>query len=284
MADISDRTPWSQVEVQAIAAVYFNMLQRHLAGEHVSKADENRKLRQIIKRSQSSIERKHSNISAVLVELGYVYLSGYKPLPHYQKLLKTEIEDWLVDQTGLDSVATAFVEKPAVLTEIEGVLPVQVPPPKAKKPKPYDARAKEPRAVFRKNFLEQEARNASLGLAGEELMLKFEHRKLWEAGQHKLADRIEHVSKTKGDGLGFDILSFDLNGRERLIEVKTTRLGPFTPFYVSRNEVTMSSRRKEEYQLFRVFDFGEKPRFFALDGSIRDTCLLEPLSFSALPG
>ena len=32
----------------------------------------------------------------------------------------------------------------------------------------------------------------------------------------------EHIAKTKGDSEGFDVLSFDCNGVERLIEVKTS--------------------------------------------------------------
>ena len=76
-----------------------------------------------------------------------------------------------------------------------------------------------------RKYLEAEASNHSLGIAGEEFVLQFEHERLWRAGKRTLADRVEHVAKTKGDFLGFDILSFEVNGHERLIEVKTTRYG-----------------------------------------------------------
>jgi hypothetical protein len=52
----------------------------------------------------------------------------------------------------------------------------------------------------------------------------FEHKRLWQAGRKDLANRIEHVANSKGDYLGFDILSFEADEREKLIEVKTTRL------------------------------------------------------------
>jgi hypothetical protein len=40
-----------------------------------------------------------------------------------------------------------------------------------------------------------------------------------------LAQRLEPVSATRGDGHGNDILSFETSGADRLIEVKTTAYG-----------------------------------------------------------
>src|SRR5206468_476841 len=132
-----------------------------------------------------------------------------------------------------------------------------------------------------RNYLEAEARNRSLGRAGEELVLRFEHERLWRAGERSLADRIEHVARTQGDGLGYDIRSFEAGGRDRLIEVKTTRFGALTPFFASRNEVEVSDRRNKDYQLYRVFKFSEQPKLFLLPGSLKRTCELDPLSFAA---
>ncbi|BAS06695.1 hypothetical protein AHiyo4_01170 [Arthrobacter sp. Hiyo4] len=50
------------------------------------------------------------------------------------------------------------------------------------------------------------------------------------------------MSKTRGDGLGYDILSFEESGKERLLEVKTTKSRAETPFFVSRNEFTAFPR------------------------------------------
>jgi hypothetical protein len=52
-----------------------------------------------------------------------------------------------------------------------------------------------------------------------------------------MADRVEHVSATRGDGFGYDVLSFEPDGRERFIEVKTTAFGAMVPFFVTRNEL-----------------------------------------------
>jgi hypothetical protein len=134
-----------------------------------------------------------------------------------------------------------------------------------------------------RNYLEIEARNRSLGRAGEDLVLRFEHERLWRAGKRNLADRIEHVARTKGDHLGYDIQSFEIDGNDRLIEVKTTRFGAMTPFFTSRNEVEVSAQHQIHYQLYRVFSFRERPRLFTLAGSLQSSCRLEPVSYSAIP-
>ena len=136
---------------------------------------------------------------------------------------------------------------------------------------------------MRRNYLELEARNHSLGRAGEEMVLRFEHERLWRAGKRALADRIDHVSHTQGDHLGYDIQSFETDGRDRLIEVKTTRFGAMTPFFASRNEVGVSETRELDYQLYRLYSFREQPKLFVLAGSLRNTCELDPVSFIAKP-
>ena len=98
------------------------------------------------------------------------------------------------------------------------------------------------------------------------------------------ADKIKHVSASEGDGAGFDILSFDAGGRDRLIEVKTTRMGPDSRFFVSKKEVEVSDLRSPAYHLYRVFQFGVAPKLFILPGSMNQTCELEPRVFEARPG
>ena len=131
------------------------------------------------------------------------------------------------------------------------------------------------------NYLLREALNGSLGLAGELAVLVFEDQRLRKAGKKRLAERIDHVSRTKGDGLGYDVLSFDEDGAERLIEVKTTRGGVSSPFFATRNEVDVSVAERDRYHLYRVFAFAREPQLFTLQGSLRKTCLLEPIQYRA---
>ena len=112
-------------------------------------------------------------------------------------------------------------------------------------------------------------------------MIIFERARLVHAGRENLAAKIEHTSKVRGDGDGFDILSFEESGRERLIEVKTTKYGRETPFFVSRNELVVSEARADLYHLYRLFEFREAPRIFTLDGALSATCRLAASTYMA---
>jgi Domain of unknown function (DUF3883) len=277
---------WSREEVEAAVSDYFDMLAIELVGGSVNKAEHNRLLRQFVtRRTRGSIERKHQNISAVLIELGYPYITGYKPLRNYQEVLGAVVQERLaaVAKTGLDeiigSVVNANVPPP---TRIENLLGIEVPPPvRDKESDSFRERGTWTPPRERRNYLETEARNQSLGLAGEKLILEFEHERLWRAGERALADRVDHCSQTTGDHLGFDIHSFETNGRDRLIEVKTTRFGASTPFFVTVNEVSVSQNNSEEYHLYRVFGYEKDPRLFMLRGALDRSCILTPNQFTA---
>lgn len=277
---------WSREEVEAVVADYLAMLASELGGEPYNKAAHNRALQRVLgRRTHGSIERKHQNISAVLIDLGFPYIEGYKPLGNYQDLLRSVIEDRLDGERRLQEiVASAVVARPPAPRLPSDLLTIEVPAPAGVEDS-YAFRDRAPRrqTSAKRDYLAIEARNASLGLEGERLVLRFEHERLWRAGQRKLADRIEHVSQTRGDGLGYDILSYEADGRERFVEVKTTRFGEMTPFFVSRNEVRASGEIGDQYQLCRVFTFAREPRLFALHGPLAHTCNLDPIEFVGVP-
>jgi hypothetical protein len=277
---------WSREEVEAAVADYFVMLASEIRGEAFNKAEHNRQLQRILpNRTRGSIERKHQNISAVMIELGYPYVDGYKPLGNYQELLRDVVEARLNVSRDLNQAVGSKVESPVVASpSLRELLSIQVPPPVREEENAvlYD-RPRSARVTVRRNFLEIEARNRSLGRAGEELVLKFEHERLWSAGQKSLADRIEFVAETKGNHLGYDILSFETDGQERFIEVKTTRFGALTPFFASKNEVEVSTSQERCYQLYRLFHFEKQPKLFILPGALRSSCVLDPSQYSALP-
>jgi len=137
--------------------------------------------------------------------------------------------------------------------------------------------------VSKRDYAEREARNRALGLAGELLTLQFEQHRLSSAGRTDLARKVIHASVEQGDGLGFDIASFDLDGRERFIEVKTTSFSIELPFFVSDNEVRTSERLSDRFHLYRLFDFRRLPRMYQLPGPLSASCLLDPCSFRAVP-
>jgi len=119
--------------------------------------------------------------------------------------------------------------------------------------------------------------------AGELFALNFERARLIHEGHEVLAGKVEHVAKTRGDHLGYDILSFDTSGEERLVEVKTTKYGGDTPFYVTRNEVATSERHASRYRVYRLFSFREAPRLYMLPGAISKTCRLSAATHLAAP-
>lgn len=260
------------------------MLTLELAGQNYSKTVHRRRLAGILAaRSESSIERKHQNISAILLELNCPCISGYKPLPNYQSLLFDVVAQRIERDTAFDRLALEAVERPAVAPlgqEVNDVLvdpPVITQPLAADETAPYRLRE---RGVFR-DYLAREANNRSLGEAGESFVLDYEQRRLRALGQSRLSDRIEQVSKTKGDGLGYDILSFETSGEERFIEVKTTAFSNMTPFYVTRPELERSRQCAEQFRLYRIFDFRSRPRMFALPGDLKAHCTLDPVNYLA---
>lgn len=97
-------------------------------------------------------------------------------------------------------------------------------------------------AIARKcDVAARDERNRVLGRAGEELVLEHERASLAAAGRGDLARSVRWVSEEDGDGAGFDIASFDPDGRPRLIEVKTTNGWERTPFHITRNELAWLS-------------------------------------------
>lgn len=272
---------WTHLEVEAIVADYLKMLSLELAGQSFSKAAHRRALQQKLNgRSDSAIEFKHGNISAVMIDLGFPNIRGYQPRYNYQSLLREVVEAQINRQAALDSLALAAVEQPAVSPELVDFSKVVAGAPARRNIASETAPYRDYSPVKR-DYIAREARNTTLGIAGEEFVVRFEHWRLNQLGMPTLADRVEHVSQTKGDGLGYDVLSFDVSGRERFIEVKTTAFGKETPFFVTRNELDFSKEAQEHFVLCRLFEFRQTPRLFALNGALDQHCALDPVTYRA---
>lgn len=277
---------WSREEIELIVADYRAMLTAELAGEPYSKAQHRRELQKVLhSRSEGSIEYKHQNISAVLLENGFPSLDGYKPAWNYQGGVFPEI---VIDQMEEDHVFRNLAERAAdeeaeSVPTIEDILSIWVEPPSRRDRTPADKVRESRRKPLKTNFLAREAENRSLGEKGEKFVLNFEKARLIHAGRENLADRIEHTSVEKGDGLGYDIRSFEETGRDRLIEVKTTRYSRYTPFYISRNELAVATENPECYRLYRLFLFSYQPGLFVLDGQPEKHLELEPAQYRAIP-
>ena len=245
---------WSKIEVALIVADYFDMLIKELNRIPFKKADHRRQILPLLNnRSEGSIEFKHQNISAILINLGRPYIAGYLPRYNYQNLLEDEVIDYLIQHSEIESDFQQFVEKGLIKPQIKlDFEKITVTPPQI-------VSVTEPRPIYQHkpikiNYLEREQLNKALGLYGEEIVIEYEKWNLIRLGHDKLADKIEWISKKEGDGAGFDILSKNLNGTDKYIEVKTTRLGKETPFFFSSNELQFSIKRASDYHLYRLFN------------------------------
>jgi Protein NO VEIN, C-terminal len=280
---MSLRDAWSGEEVEAAVADYLHMLTLELSGQEYNKTIHRRALqRKLSGRSEASIERKHQNISAILIGLGCPYITGYKPLANYQALLFEVVLDRLTHDRLFERAAISAAEQPAAMPLPEDFnLVIDGPPTVSRRAMQESELYAVPTAGVKRDYLDREARNHSLGFAGETLVLAYERHRLRSVGKPNLSERVEHVSVTQGDGLGFDVLSFDTDGRERFIEVKTTSFGKQTPFYTTRNEVEFSSKFPSQFHLYRLFEFRRKPRMFEMSGRLQDQVRLDPVSYLA---
>ncbi|MSQ27273.1 MAG: DUF3883 domain-containing protein [Dehalococcoidia bacterium] len=277
---------WTREEVEGTVTDYLAMLSAEATGQQYSKTEHRRSLRKSLNnRSDGAIERKHHNISAILIEMGLPYVDGYKPLHNYQQLLFDVVDDRLRDNPQLIAMVAEEVQRPAETPIVHDILTALVEPPKSSnRPNPNSTRVTEqpiPRPQI--NYLAIEAANRSLGRAGEEFVVRFEVARLTAARQERLAAQIEHVAVTRGDGEGYDVLSYETTGQQRLIEVKTTAYGPQTPFFVTRNELRVSHDREAEYHLYSVFGFRKTPRIFQNRGRIDEQFVLAAEQYLARP-
>lgn len=266
---------WSATEIECVVSEYFVMLQKELGNMYFVKADHNRKVQDVTGRSKGSIEYKFQNISAVLSQLGLPWIKGYAPLANFQRALLLGIETFLSQTKSLFSI---FEPTDRLgLTESEGLYLDSPPLPNQTASIPNKALE---RLIRKFDPAARDERNRSLGKKGEELVLQFERFRL-NRENPDLAKKIKWVSQEEGDGAGYDILSFEPNGKERLIEVKTTVGYQKTPFFISANELALSNERPDHFRLMRVYDFLKGPRAFELQPPLLHSLILTPQNYRA---
>jgi len=269
---------WSDIEIALIIEDYFSMLRSELAGESYNKTFHRHSLLPLLNtRSESSIEFKHQNISAVLVRLGQPYIRGYLPRYNYQKILEDKVLDYLIGNIDIEENFKVFSEK-------EVAAPVNVSFDKLIVDGPVIGELKEAYIPYRRNpikvnYLEREQNNRKLGMKGEELVLDFEKWELRRIGKEKLADTVRWIAKEEGDGAGFDILSKYSSGKDKYVEVKTTKLSKEAPFYFTQNELLFSKDHSENYHLFRLFNFEKDAKMFTKIGSLDTICNSTPVTY-----
>lgn len=272
-------SPWTDEENDLIVEDYFAMLAKDVAGRDYSKTVHRRALMpRLQSRSEPSIEYKHQNISAALRDLGEDWIRGYRPAKNYQGTLTDAVMRWL--DRHPEWIARTPTNRPAFGPPASLELPIRPPPTMSNGPPPENLE-KMMQTARKFDVAGRDERNRALGRAGEERALAHERATLHGVGRDDLAREVRWVSQEDGDGAGYDISSFEPDGRSRLIEVKTTNGWERTPFYISRNEIAVSEERRSEWCLFRLWNFCREPRAFEIRPPLEAHVSLTATAFRA---
>jgi uncharacterized protein DUF3883 len=226
----------------------------------------------IVHRSEGSIERK---LRTFLPSLIYWGRSG-STVTNRWRTIRTPW--WLPLNTTSDRHRIFFI--PRTLTLNDDAVFV-APPSVAGFEKTLTPAVR--RLVGKFDPAERDARNRQLGKAGEKFVVEFERDRLRRAGRNDLADDVRWVSDLDGDGYGYDVRSFEPDGQERLLEIKTTCGHERTAFWLSRREVDVAAERSDRYRIRRVFHFRNHAQMFEIAPPLEHALLMTPTTYSAEP-
>lgn len=120
-----------------------------------------------------------------------------------------------------------------------------------------------------------------LGDAGEQLVMNFEIRQLRKWG---MSEKLSKVRIAR-PGEGFDVFSFDVNGNDKFIEVKTTSGDRNSRFFLTRNEVNFMREHKSNFSLYRVYNYNKainSGKFFEIPGDMQSRLSMDPVVFEVV--
>lgn len=266
---------WSESEIDLVVADYFRMRAMWLRNEPFVKAHHYRAIMEATGRSKGSVESKYMNISATLERLSLPWLGGYAPLRNFQGALLRAVErhveqEWIEGLTPEPAGQQAsFAEPLFIETAPEiGALPASSSPELERMARKFDPALRD-------------ERNRRIGLAGEQRVLESERARLARDGRPDLAGKVRWISQELGDGAGYDIASFEVDGKERFLEVKTTIGHKRTPFMLTRNEKDFAQEAGERFCIFRLYDWGRAPGAFLIRPPLTSCLILEPTVYRA---
>lgn len=266
---------WTDREVDLVVGAYFEMWKNSLAGLGVVKLHKYQELSEATGRTVKSVERKFQNISAVLERIGLPWISGLAPLRNFQNALIQAVE---AQVSGIWTFDILPDPKPHELAE-SPILFLEAAPAVSES---LVSNNPEMERVARKfDPALRDLRNRKTGLAGEEMVWRSEIARLSAAGRSDLASKVKWVSQEEGDGAGYDIRSFEIDGAERFYEVKTTIGHQRTPFFLSRNERDFAEEAPNQFRIFRLYEFGKTPRSFLISPPLESSLILEPSAYHA---
>jgi hypothetical protein len=201
--------------------------------------------------------------------MGLPWIAGYKPKRNYQASIFGAIDRYL--SSNEDIVYHQLPPKVLAVADNDATF-VDAPKLQPQSNRPWQLE----RLVRKFDPVERDLRNRLLGRAGEEFVLEIERKKLEKFQRLDLLKKIRWISAEEGDGAGFDILSFEPDGRELLIEVKTTNGAARTPFFISENEYQRAAASAESWRLYHVHLFAQNPHIFQITPPLSEALNLRP--------
>jgi len=106
-----------------------------------------------------------------------------------------------------------------------------------------------------------------IGDRGEQIALRAEKQFLKKNGRKNLAELVDLISE-RDDSVGYDIKSYELDGTEKLIEVKSTlkKIGN-SNIFLSANELQVAEE-KENYYFYIIYEVGStRPQIWKVRSS-----------------
>ena len=132
-----------------------------------------------------------------------------------------------------------------------------------------------------KEFQLLQQRRYEIGRFGELYIVEYERTKLRSVSKPDLANKVKRISE-ENSGIGYDILSFDLDGQEKYIEVKATS-GVGSTFELTANELKTAERFSKRYWLYFVRDIGGSPKVKEISdpfSQVGQLLIIEPTAFT----
>lgn len=176
---------------------------------------------------------------------------------------------------------------PGEKTSQNALVPSGTHSPQASTEQPKTTSVEPPEKAYHVNgthidWAQLRARCSEIGMNGELLVIEIEKTYLQDQGRHDLADRVKHVSKDCGDGAGYDILSFFLDGSPKYIEVKSTTKEDLLAFYLSRRELSFLKENRDTAFVYMVSTRDEQSTLTVLSShDLDERCKLMPATFQA---
>ena len=129
-----------------------------------------------------------------------------------------------------------------------------------------------------KDYIRAHKNQMAVGSLREEIVYNFEKEKLTKLG---LKDKAKEVKAVSGDStLGYDILSFNENGDEIHIEVKSKSGNiSYLDFYISDNEYEKLNANENHFVYYISNVRSQKPKLFKLNGKMLKQECVKPVLF-----